>query len=105
MPRDKALSFSAFSVLYAITHGHRYGFDIMDAAKLPSGTVYPLLSRLEADGLLRSSWEDAAVARAEKRPPRKYYEVTSAGAEALAASLSVLRGIDGAGGPAGAPVS
>jgi PadR family transcriptional regulator PadR len=55
----------------------------MAAADLPSGTVYPVLRRLEKSGLIRSQWEKAAVARAEQRPTRKYYEVTPDGESTL----------------------
>jgi PadR family transcriptional regulator PadR len=95
MPRKRALSFSAFSVLYAITHGHRYGFDIMEATGQASGSVYPVLSRLERDGLVRARWESEAAARREGRPARKYYELTAPGERALAESLRVIRGIEG----------
>jgi DNA-binding PadR family transcriptional regulator len=69
-------------VLQALAVGHRYGFDIMDATGLPSGTVYPVLRRLEKEGLVRADWEDAHLAREELRPPRRNYELTAAG-EAL----------------------
>jgi DNA-binding PadR family transcriptional regulator len=63
----------------------------MDATGLPSGTVYPVLGRLERDGYVRSKWESQAVAQREKRPPRRYYEITAAGSRALAASLEHYR--------------
>ena len=78
-----SLSFTAALILQAIRTGYRYGFDIMEAAGLPSGTVYPALRRLEQQGLIQSSWEKEARAVAEQRPPRKYYTVTIAGKEAL----------------------
>lgn len=70
-------------VLLAVSRNYRYGFDISDATGLPSGTVYPVLRRLEDAGLLRSRWEGASTARAEQRPPRRYYTVTSSGAQAV----------------------
>ncbi len=54
-------------VLRAVAGGYRYGFDVMEACELPSGTAYPALRRLEKAGLLKSGWEKAAEARA--RPP------------------------------------
>lgn len=75
-------------VLEAVASGVAHGFDVMDQTGLPSGTVYPALSRLEKTGLLRSSWERASIAHDEKRPPRRYYEVTAAGREALAKALA-----------------
>ena len=71
-------------VLQALLDGHHHGFDIMDATGLPSGTVYPILRRLDAEGLVRSRWEREAVARREQRPARRYYEL-SAGGRAFAA--------------------
>lgn len=70
-------------VLRSVAAGYRYGFDVMDACGLPSGTVYPALRRLEKAGLLRSGWEDAAKAREEGRPRRRRYALTPAGREGL----------------------
>lgn len=95
MGRNRRLSFTAFSVLYAIANGHRYGFDVMDATGLASGTVYPVLSRLERDGLVDSSWEDEASAAADGRPARRYYRVTAEGRSALHAAVDMLSSIAG----------
>lgn len=81
---DLSLSYNGAVVLQALSQGHRYGFEIMRAAHLPSGTVYPLLRRLEASGLVASRWEGAADAHREGRPPRRYYEATPEGVSALA---------------------
>jgi PadR family transcriptional regulator, regulatory protein PadR len=77
------LSFSVTVILQTIANGYQYGFDIMDVTGLPSGTVYPALRRLELAGLVKSKWEKHAIAQEELRPPRKYYELTKAGKEAL----------------------
>jgi PadR family transcriptional regulator, regulatory protein PadR len=77
------LTYIGALVLHAIRSGHRYGFQIMAATELPSGTVYPVLRRLEKAELIRSQWEKVAVARAEQRPTRKYYRVTTDGESAL----------------------
>ena len=69
-------------MLDALGRGSRHGFDILDATGLPSGTVYPILRRLEQDGLARSRWESAQVAQSEQRPPRRYYELTRDGLNA-----------------------
>ena len=66
-------------VLQALLAGHHHGFDIMDVTALPSGTVYPILRRLDAEGLVRSRWEPASLAQQEQRPPRRYYELTAGG--------------------------
>ena len=75
-------------VLRSLARGVRHGFDILDDTGLESGTVYPILRRLEDAGCVRSRWEPAERAHAEGRPPRRYYELTGAGAEALRAALA-----------------
>lgn len=82
--RTGPLSYNAAVVLQALGQGHGYGFEVMRVADLPSGTVYPILRRLEASGLVRSRWEDEENAHAEGRPARRYYEPTGAGEAALA---------------------
>lgn len=67
------------TVLSALTHGHGYGFEILEVTGLRAGTVYPVLRRLEARGLVHSSWERVATARAEGRPPRRNYRLTAEG--------------------------
>lgn len=92
MPRPrKPLSPTSVAALKAVADGIRHGFDIMDATGLPSGTVYPVLARLEKAGLIRSRWEAAAIAHREKRPPRRYYEITAPGTRELALSLEHYR--------------
>ncbi|MEZ5286248.1 MAG: PadR family transcriptional regulator [Vicinamibacterales bacterium] len=89
----RRLSISAASVLQAIADGRPYGFDIIDATGLPSGTVYPALSRLERDGYVRSSWEDTDSAHDAGRPPRRYYRVTASGRTALADAHARLQAL------------
>ena len=79
----RRLSISSVSVLHALASGVKYGFHVIDATGLPSGTVYPVLSRLERDGLVKSTWEEETGAHAEGRPARRYYRVTAAGERAL----------------------
>lgn len=55
----------------------RYGYDLMKAARLPSGTLYPLLARLEHQKLVTSAWE---TPQQEGQRPRKYYQLTAEGA-------------------------
>jgi DNA-binding PadR family transcriptional regulator len=89
------LSLSGTAILQAVAHEYHYGFDIMDVTGLPSGTVYPALRRLEASGLLASKWEDEDTARNEQRPARKYYKLTAAGRQSLAAAVSRYRRLEG----------
>jgi DNA-binding PadR family transcriptional regulator len=58
---------------------HRYGYDLMRAARLPSGTLYPMLARLQDQGLVTSEWEPRPDGDAGGRPPRKYYRLTAEG--------------------------
>jgi len=87
----KRPSITAVSVLQAIAHGYEYGFDVIDQTGLPSGTVYPALSRLERDGYVRSAWEDESAAHAEGRPARRYYRLTAPGVKALAEAAAFYR--------------
>ena len=54
-----SISYNAALVLQALTQEHPYGFDVMRVTGLPSGTVYPLLRRLEGSALVESRWEEA----------------------------------------------
>ena len=91
-------------VLFAVSRGFRYGFDIMDASGLASGTVYPILRRLEDAGMLRSRWEATASAHDEQRPPRRYYQITGAGTRALGDATDRFPGLAGTLGQADAPL-
>jgi PadR family transcriptional regulator, regulatory protein PadR len=71
----------------------------MDATGLPSGTVYPILRRLDREGLLTSAWEKQATAQREQRPPRRYYEITGAGEAMLADAIGRFRALDKAVAP------
>ncbi len=49
-----------------------------EAAGLPSGTLYPMLARLQDQGLVTSEWEPQPD-DSSGRPPRKYYRLTGEG--------------------------
>ena len=66
-------------VLLAIAPGRRYGLEILRHLEfadliLTEGTIYPLLARLEREGLLKADWVEGQGPR-----PRKYYHLTPAG--------------------------
>jgi len=104
MAKPPRLTLPTAMVLMAVSRNYRYGFDISDATGLPSGTVYPVLRRLEDAGLLRSRWESVQSARAEQRPPRRYYTVTGAGAQAVREAVDRYPTLERAfGGSTGAP--
>src|SRR5688500_3727024 len=81
------LTYHTAVVLQALTRESHYGCDSLAATGLPSGTVYPILRRLDREGLLQSAWEKHADAQREQRLPRRYYEITAAG-EALLTEAS-----------------
>ena len=67
-----------------------YGLEICHAAELPSGTIHPILARLERVGWVESRWEDVDP-RSEGRPRRRYYQLTPQGAQRAAAALARAR--------------
>ena len=87
MASTARITWSTALVLLGLRQGLIHGFDIIDATGLRSGTVYPILRRLEETGLVRSRWERAPLARQEGRPPRRLYELTAAGAKAASEAL------------------
>ncbi|MEA3054371.1 MAG: PadR family transcriptional regulator, regulatory protein PadR [Sphingomonadales bacterium] len=79
MTRSRALSGQAVSLLAALAasgRDWRHGYDLARATGLRSGTLYPLLIRLEAQGQLEAQWQAPA---APGRPPRHAYRLTAAG--------------------------
>ena len=71
--------FLAYCVLLVCGESAKYTSDIIQqlrAAELVvvEGTIYPLLSRLQKDGLLAHEWQES-----EQGPPRKYYRLTDYG--------------------------
>ena len=67
-----------------------YGSEIGEAAGLMSGTVHPILARLESLGWVESRWEDVDPTVAG-RPVRRYYRITGAGAEQARTELARVR--------------
>jgi len=70
-------------VLSIISDQEVYTSDILSALKdaqllVVEGTVYPLLTRLKNDGILKYRWEESTSG-----PPRKYYSLTEQGTETL----------------------
>jgi PadR family transcriptional regulator, regulatory protein PadR len=73
-------------VLLEDVYGKHYGFDISKRARVPSGSLYPILDRLERAGWIVGEWEQIDPQTA-KRPRRRYYRLTGEGAMAARASI------------------
>jgi PadR family transcriptional regulator, regulatory protein PadR len=73
--------------LLADPQAELYGVEIGDAAGLPSGTVHPILARLEGLRWVQSRWEDIDP-KVEGRPARRYYRLTATGAQAARTALA-----------------
>jgi len=73
------------AILLSVARGPRYGLEIIQHLEeftdlvITEGTVYPILGRLTAKGLLTAEWTAA-----EGPHPRKYYRLTDSGREQLA---------------------
>ena len=79
MSRTRALSPHARMVLAALLDaGGRWshGYELARLAQVKSGTLYPLLIRLEAQGFLEAEWQQPAEGG---RPPRHAYRLTASG--------------------------
>ena len=59
------------------------------ATGLPSGTLYPVLQRLQDAGWLRAEWEQIDPV-AQGRPARRYYRLTPSGVEQARVALAEL---------------
>ena len=75
--RKGILELAIMSILY---HERHYGYSLVRAlaedndVTLKEGTVYPILARLDRDGVVRTEWVES-----DQGPPRKYYSLTAAG--------------------------
>ncbi len=74
-----------FIILLKLQQGNIYGYELaleikrLTEIEVAEGTLYPLLNRLKRDGLVTTEWKSV-----DAGSPRKYYEVTPLGIEALA---------------------
>jgi PadR family transcriptional regulator PadR len=74
-------------VLALLSNGDNYAYDIAsrmaDAVGMGEGTVYPLMRRMQNDGLVTTYLVESASG-----PPRKYYKLTKSGALALKSQIA-----------------
>lgn len=73
--------------LLADPSAERYGGEIAELAGLATGTVHPILARLEGVSWVESRWEDVDPS-AVNRPARRYYRLTGAGVVSAQAALA-----------------
>ena len=68
------------AVMGVLRQERHYGYSLVrvlsesGSISLKEGTIYPILGRLDRDGLVRSEWVESV-----QGPPRKYYALTPAG--------------------------
>jgi PadR family transcriptional regulator PadR len=70
-------------------HGRHWGYSLSKASGVRSGVLYPMLTRFLNEGLVTDGWEDPNSIT-EKRPPRRYYELTDKGRTELAAAVRAV---------------
>ena len=81
MPRSPNSSPPTRAVLASLSAGHpgwTHGYDLSRATGLKSGTLYPILQRLHAQGYLDARWEESPH---PGKPPRHIYQLTPQGLE------------------------
>lgn len=79
MQRSRSLSPAARAILALLAEGDRdwsHGYQLARSAGIKSGTLYPLLIRLESQGFLEAEWQQPA---APGRPARHAYRLTAEG--------------------------
>jgi PadR family transcriptional regulator PadR len=69
-------SLAVLFVLLEQSRTWRHGYDLAKATNLQSGTLYPILARLEDRGYLESKWLESTQVG---RPPRHAYRLTAVG--------------------------
>lgn len=92
MGRSRKMSRTTLEVLGAFMDDpqqERHGYELMKATEIKAGSMYPILQRLEDDGMVEASWEDIDPA-AEGRPRRRYYRVTGLGQAVFAQEIKVM---------------
>src|SRR4051794_20177884 len=85
-PRMTGPTRAVLDVFLGASDADHYGLAIGAATRLPSGTIHPILARLEGLGWLTSTWEEIDPADAG-RPRRRLYRLTDTGLERARAAL------------------
>jgi PadR family transcriptional regulator, regulatory protein PadR len=85
-PRMTLQTLAVLQAMLASPTSSHYGLELAGAVGFPTGTVYPILARLENAGWVSSTWENADPSE-EGRPRRRLYTLTGSGAQAARAAL------------------
>ena len=85
MRKTHALVQVAMALLDKSADRH-WGYELSKQTGVRSGVLYPMLTRMLDEGWVEDGWEDPTTIR-DKRPPRRYYELTNEGRLALGAVL------------------
>jgi DNA-binding PadR family transcriptional regulator len=91
--RTSKQTLSLLSALAAKPSQWHYGYALSRETELMSGTLYPILMRLEERGWLETQWEtpqELAEARGG-RPPRHMYRLTASGRACATEALNAAR--------------
>jgi PadR family transcriptional regulator PadR len=83
-------------ILAILSRGEDYGYSLIQRVKGISGgnidwtegMIYPVLQRMEIDGLISSKWTMSADQR-----PRRYFRITEGGRAELASELASWRNV------------
>ncbi|HYN92252.1 MAG TPA: helix-turn-helix transcriptional regulator [Pilimelia sp.] len=81
MPRLTPQTVAVLRALLETPAAPRWGRDIANETGLKSGTLHPILARLERAGIVESSWEEPAAHEDQGRPRRRYYRFAPGGAQ------------------------
>ncbi len=98
-PDHRSPSHTELLILAVLADAPAHGYAIAEEInrqtdgllRMKEGTLYPLLHRMEAEGLLRAAWWESA-----KGPPRRTYQLTAKGKRALSQRARDWRRLSGA---------
>ena len=83
-------------ILKLLSKKEMYGYELVaelnqqgDSFNIKEGTLYPILYRLEDDGLMKTRWEQST----SRGQPKKYYSVTKKGEQAMLESYAQWKAI------------
>lgn len=83
-------------ILKLLSQREMYGYELVselnrrgESLNIKEGTLYPILYRLEDEGLMETRWEQGAF----REKPKKYYSVTEKGLKVMTEAYSQWKAI------------